>query len=96
MNPNLVQVGSINSGSTAINVDVSSGLGSATAVKVTLSTAFTLASPMPPGFPIEPGQTGVANATFYVPGATIPEGTTLSVFQAVATALINASAATLA
>ena len=95
MYPNLVTVGSIDDGATAIQVDVSAGLGSAAAVEITLTTAFTLASPMPAGFPTEPGQTGIAATNYYPPGATIPEGETLSVFQAVATALINAGAATL-
>lgn len=96
LNPNLITVGTTSAGATAIQVDVSAGLGSAVPVSVVLSTAFTLANPPAPGFPIEPGQTGVAAASFYAPGAVIPSGTTLSVFQAVATALINAGAATLA
>lgn len=90
--PSLVLFGTA-AGIGAINVDVSQGLGSAVPVVVTLLAALTLANPMPPGFPIEPSQTGAAVATQYGPGSTIPNGTTLSVFPAVAAALINAGAA---
>ena len=92
INPSYVQIGTA-AGIGAINVDVSQGLGSAVPVAVTLLADLTLASPMPVGFPIEPSQTGVAVASLYAPGAVIPSGTTLSVFPAVATALVNAGAA---
>lgn len=94
INPLLVQIGTA-AGIGAINVDVSQGLGSATPVTVTLTAALTLANPPPPGFPKMPGQTGSAIAGFYAPGSVIPNGTMISVFQAMATALINAGAATL-
>jgi len=94
INPSYVQIGTA-AGIGAINVDVSMGLGSAVAVAITLTAALTLSNPMPVGFPTQPSQTGAAVASFYAPGSTIPSGTTLSVFQAVATALVNAGAATL-
>jgi hypothetical protein len=92
INPSFVAIGTA-AGIGAINVDVSQGLGSAVATRITLTAAFTLANPPPPGFPTEPGQTGVATSAFFARGATIPSGTTLSVFPAVAAALINAGAA---
>jgi hypothetical protein len=93
--PRLVTLGSINSGSTSVQADVTN-LGSAVAVAVTLSTNYTLANPRPPGFPVRPSSTGVAVASFDdIAGAVIESGTALSVLQCEATALIAAGAATL-
>jgi hypothetical protein len=92
LNPSYLTIGSA-AGLGPISVDVSQGLGSAVGVEVTLSAALTLANPMPPGFPIEPSQTGVAVSGFYAPGSVIPSGTMLSVFPAVAAALVSAGAA---
>jgi hypothetical protein len=93
INPSLVLIGTA-AAIGAITADVGQGLGSAAPTAVTLTADLTLANPMPPGFPTEPSQTGVAVAGFYAPGSVIPSGTKLSVFPAVATALVNAGAAT--
>ena len=63
--PRLITVGSINSGATAIQADVTN-FGWAAPVEVPLWTNYTLANPRPPGFPIRPSLTGaaVANSTF--------------------------------
>lgn len=98
--PNLVTVGSINDGATPIEVDVSGGdrgpLGAAEspAVEVTLTTAYTLANPMPAGYPTLPGLTGAQKAEF--PGQVFTSGTTLMVLAQEADALIAAGAAVLA
>jgi hypothetical protein len=91
----LLTLGTISGGSVAIAADVTN-LGSATPVKVTLSTDYTLANPRPPGFPTRPGMTGAAFASLDVPGELIPSGTTIATLQCEATALINAGAGTLA
>lgn len=95
LNPNLLILGTIDDGATAIQADVSQGLGSAVSVQVTLTTAYTLANPRPPGWPFRPSMTGAAFANLDVPGRVIASGTVLEVLQPEATALINASAATL-
>jgi hypothetical protein len=88
--PNLVTLGSINSGATLIQADVSAGLGSA--VTVTLLMDYALANPRPPGFPFRPSMTGAPVAGLDYP-RTLASGTTLEVLQVEATALINAGAA---
>ncbi len=93
--PRLVTLGSINSGGTSIQADVTN-LGSAVPIAVTLSTNYTLANPRPPGFPVRPSWTGVEIASFDdIAGAVIESGTALNVLQCEATALIAAGAATL-
>jgi hypothetical protein len=95
LNQNLVTLGTINSGATAIQADVSQGLGSAASVEITLTTAYTLASPRPPGWPFRPSMTGAQFSNLDAPGRVLNSGTVLEVLQPEATALINASAATL-
>jgi hypothetical protein len=92
--PNLVTLGTINSGATVIQADVSQSLGSAVPVEVTLTTAYTLVNPRPPGFPFRPSMTGAPTAGLDYP-RTLSSGTVLEVLQVEATALINAGAATL-
>jgi hypothetical protein len=92
--PRLVTTGTINGGATAIQADVTT-LGSAVPVAVTLSTAYTLANPRPPGFPTKPGLTGVAVIHEETLGMVISSGTTIALLACEATALINAGAATL-
>ena len=91
--PRLIILGSINSGATAIQADVTN-LGSAVPVAVLLSTNYTLANPRPPGFPTRPSMTGAAFANLDVPGDVIASGTTIKTLQCEATALVNAGAAT--
>jgi hypothetical protein len=93
INPSYVQIGTA-AAIGAIQIDVAAGLGSAVSTGVTLTADLTLANPTPPGFPVEPSQTGCAQSTFYAPGSVIPSGTKLSVFPAVAAALVLAGAAT--
>jgi hypothetical protein len=93
--PRLVTLGTINAGATPIQADVTV-LGSAVPVAVTLSTAYTLANPRPPGFPTRPGLTGVAAVDGESPGLVLPSGTTIALLACEATALINAGAAVLA
>jgi hypothetical protein len=88
--PRLVQVGSINSGATPINADVTS-IGSDVAVAVLLSTNYAMLNP--PGFPFRASFTGAAVPQY---PHTITSGTTLKVLRCEATALVAAGAATLA
>jgi hypothetical protein len=90
-----VTLGSIDNGATLIRADVRS-LGFAVAVKVTLTSDYTLVSPRPPGFPTRPCWTGCSSLAFRdLPGAVIEAGSVLELLQCEATALINAGAATL-
>lgn len=88
--PNLVTVGTINSGSTPINADVTV-LGSDVAVAVLLSTNYSMLNP--PGFPFRASFTGAATPQY---PHTIVSGTTIKVLKCEATALVAAGAATLA
>jgi hypothetical protein len=90
LNPRLVQVGSINSGSTPINADVTV-LGSDVSVAVTLSTDYAMLNP--PGYPFRASFTGAATPQY---PHTIVSGTTIKVLRCEATALVGAGAATLA
>lgn len=90
INPNLITVGTINAGATNIQADVSGGLGSAVAVKVLLSTNYTLLCP--PGWPNRPGLTGAAPPAENYPGAVLASGTTVAFLQPEAAALVNAGA----
>lgn len=93
LNPVLVTLGTISGGATSIQADISGGLSPATPVYVTLSTGYTLASPRPPGFPVKPAYTGVAQASFLdYPGAVIPSGTRLALLAPEAAALVGAGA----
>jgi hypothetical protein len=92
INPSLVQTGTANG--VPIMTDVSAGLGSAVAVKVLLSSAYTLANPRPVGFPTEPSFTGAASPQY--PGQVVAAGTVLATYQAEATALVAAGAGTFA
>lgn len=87
-NPNLVQLGTVDAGATAINADVSQGLGQAVTVTLLKNYARTGA----PGFPAPPSMTGVAAAGLNYP-RTIPSGTVITVLQVEATALQAAGAA---
>lgn len=100
VNPAYVQLGTINSGATPIQADVST-LGSDVAVAVTLTTDYTTANPRPVGFPIRPGLDGVApggpgETGLDYPGRVFSSGTTLKVLRCEANALVTAGAATLA
>jgi hypothetical protein len=90
LNPRLVQVGSINSGATPINADVTV-LGSDVAVAVLLSTNYSMLNP--PGYPFRASFTGAAIVQF---PQTILSGTTIKVLRCEATALVSAGAGTLA
>ncbi len=91
MNPRLVTTGTANGGQ--IQVDVSGCLtANPDQVSVTLNTPYTLANPMPPGYPTIPSRTGGAQAEF--PGQTFPAGTVLGLIQQEADALIAAGATT--
>jgi hypothetical protein len=91
--PNLVTLGTVNSGATAIQADVSAGLGSAVSVQVTLTTAYTTANPRPPGFPFRPQLTGAAG-NLGDAGRVFSNGTVLRVLACEAAALVAAGAAT--
>ena len=88
LNPALVQVGTLNSGATQVNADVTT-LGSAVPVSVTLSIPYAMSNP--PGFPSRPSFTGAATPQY---PHTIAAGTILSVLQCEATALIAAGGTT--
>jgi hypothetical protein len=88
--PRLITVGTINAGATPIQADVTN-LGSDIAVKVLLSTNYTMAAP--PGYPARASFTGSATPQY---PHTVPSGTTLAVLKCEAVALVNAGAATLA
>lgn len=91
-NPSLVTVGSINGGATPIQVDVRS-LGSAVAIRVTLSTNYAMLQPDGAffvGFPFRPQFTGAASPQY---PHTVPSGTTLALLACEANALIAAGAA---
>lgn len=92
-NPRYVTTGTANAN--PIQVDVTS-LGSAVPVSVTLTADYTLANPRPPGYPTQPGLTGVAYSEMKFPGRVIPSGTTLKLLQPEADALIAAGVATAA
>jgi hypothetical protein len=93
MNSSYVQTGTV--GATAINVDVANGIGSAVAVAVTLGgTAYVLANPRPPGFPLRPSWTGADAADLYDAGRTVPGGARIFLLSCEAAALVNAGAAT--
>ncbi len=94
--PNLVTVGSINSGATLIQIDVANGIGSDVPVKVLLSADYLLAAVRPPGMPTRPSMTGATTANLDAPGRTISSGSTISVLKCEATALVAAGAGTLA
>ena len=84
----LVQTGT--SGATPINADVTT-LGSAVCVAVVLSADYVMLDP--PGYPFRQSFTGSAIPQY---PHTVASGTTISVLQCEATALVNAGAATLA
>lgn len=86
----LVRVGSINSGATPINADVTS-LGSAVAVAVTLSVDYAMENP--PGFPFRASFTGAATPQY---PHTVTAGSTINVLACEAKALVAAGAAALA
>ncbi|MHB1871747.1 MAG: SwmB domain-containing protein [Steroidobacteraceae bacterium] len=91
MNPRLVTTGSANG--VPIQVDLSGCLtASPVPVDVTLNGPYTLANPMPPGYPTIPSRTGASVASY--PGQTFPAGTTLGLVQPEADALIAAGATT--
>lgn len=92
-NPRYVTTGTANGN--PVQVDVSS-LGSSVPVSVTLTADYTLADPPPPGYPTQPGLTGVASDNVQFPGRVIPSGTTLKLLQCEADALITAGVATAA
>jgi hypothetical protein len=87
--PNLVTVGTINAGTTSIQADVSAGLGSAVAVKVLLSTNYSLLCP--PGWPIRPALTGAMPVKNF-PGSVLASGSTFAFLKPEADALVAASA----
>jgi hypothetical protein len=91
LNPALVTVGTINSGATNINADVSGGLSSAASVAVLLSTAYTMLQP--PGWPFRPGVTGAGAQGVTYP-ATIAAGTRIVLLAPEAAALVAAGAGT--
>ena len=86
--PRLIQTGT--SGLTPINADVRS-LGSAVPVAVVLTADYVMLDP--PGYPFRPSFTGAVVRQY--PHA-VASGTTISVLQCEATALVDAGAATLA
>lgn len=88
-----VQVGTINGGATAIVADISGGVQGdpETAVAVTLSTDYQMLDP--PGYPFRPSFTGAAIPQY---PHTVPSGTTITVLQPEAAALVAASAASYA
>lgn len=90
-NPRLVTTGTANV--TAIQVDVSGCLtANPVPVSVTLNTTYTLANPMPVGYPKIPSLTGAAGAEF--PGQSFPAGTVLGLLEPEAEALVAAGATT--
>ena len=86
--PRLIQTGT--SGVTPINADVTT-LGSAVCVAVVLSADYVMLDP--PGYPFRQSFTGSAIPQY---PHTVASGTTISVLQCEATALVVAGAATLA
>lgn len=92
MNPRLVTVGTANG--QEIQVDLSGCLtASPDPVNVVLNTTYTLADPMPAGYPLIPSRTG--SATTQYPGEAFAAGTVLGLIQAEADALIAAGATTI-
>jgi hypothetical protein len=85
----LVQVGSINGGSTPITVDIGAGVrgNPEAAVAVTLSTDYAMTDP--PGYPSRPNFTGTATPQF---PQTIASGLTITLLQPEAAALVAAGA----
>ena len=88
INPVLLTVGTIDGGATAIQADISGGVGTAAAVRVSLSTPYALA--YPPGWPTRPGFDGAALASIT---GTIASGTTFSFLAPEAAGLVSAGAA---
>jgi hypothetical protein len=88
--PNLVAVGTINSGATTISADVGQGLDNATPIKVLLSTNYSLLCP--PGWPVRPGLTGKGPVAQNYPGSVLASGTTVAFLQPEAAALVAAGA----
>jgi hypothetical protein len=93
INPSLVTVGTINAGATNIQADVSQGLEPKGAVKVTLSTNYTLLCP--PGWPNRPSLTGASPVKNF-PGSVLASGGTFAFLAPEAAALVAAGAGTLA
>jgi len=93
VNPSLVLTGTANGAN--INVDVANGLSTAAPVSVTLTADYTLADPQTPGYPTQPGLTGIAYSGAQYPGRVIPAGTVLELLAPEAAALVAAGAATL-
>lgn len=83
--PRLVQAGTV--GATPIMVDVTT-LGSAVAVRVTLTSNYAMLHPA--GYPFRRSYTGAATPQY---PHTVASGTTLEVLRCEATALIAAGAA---
>jgi hypothetical protein len=94
LNPSLVTVGTINAGATNIQADVSQGLEPKGAVKVLLSTNYTLLCP--PGWPNRPALTGKGPASLNFPGSVLASGSTFAFLAPEAAALVAAGAGTLA
>ena len=88
--PRNLVVGTINSGATNVTADVTI-LGSSVPVRVTLSTDYAMVDP--PGFPSRPQFTGSATPQY---PHTIPSGSTISVLQCEAAALVAVGAASYA
>ena len=93
MSNTTLQVGTINSGATAIIIDLGNGVRGTpeTAVAVILSTNYTMIDP--PGYPSRPSFTGDATPQY---PQTIASGTTLTLLQPEAAALVAAGAASYA
>jgi hypothetical protein len=88
----LLQLGTINGGTTPIIADIGYLGGDRAPVSVTLSTDYTLENPGA-GFPVRPFLTGVLQPAFPY---TVASGTTFALLQCEAAALIDAGAAFLA
>ena len=93
MSNTTLQVGTINGDTTAIIIDLGNGIRGApeTAVPVILSTNYTMIDPR--GYPARPSFTGDATPQY---PQTIASGTTITLLQPEAAALVAAGAATYA
>lgn len=88
MNPSYAETGTV--GGSPVQVDVANGIGSDVAVAVTLGgTAYILANPRPPGFPLRSAWTGADAEDLYDAGRTVPGGTVLLVLACEAAALVT-------
>jgi len=90
-----IQVGIADPNGTATPIFADPGLAPFTALPKRVTLTKDWKQSLPPGWPADPGQTGVHAAGHAYPRA-IPSGTVITTFACIANALVAANAATLA